>query len=133
MKNIRLSNVSYLLQAADLYDAKDLKYTCVYYSLIFYYYSLLFSLFLFFIITLIIFILIISETVMHFIADHYHQMVDLNEVTQIKCFSDWVVNFLKKSLQIKKSILESPVSRRSVILNDNNNKDLFNTTSQNSF
>eukprot|EP01127_Copromyxa_protea_P024473 TRINITY_DN9669_c0_g1_i2.p1 TRINITY_DN9669_c0_g1~~TRINITY_DN9669_c0_g1_i2.p1 ORF type:complete len:1002 (+),score=159.74 TRINITY_DN9669_c0_g1_i2:85-3090(+) len=64
IKNIRLLNVSFIFQAADLYGAHHLR-----------------------------------STAMHFIANHYQSMVDINEVTQTQCFSEWLVDFFRKYLK----------------------------------
>jgi len=61
IENIRLSNVSYIFQAADLYEAEYLRSAAI-----------------------------------HFIANHYQKMIDIDDVTQIDCFSDWVVKFFRK-------------------------------------
>jgi len=64
IENIRLSNVSYIFQAADLYEAEYLRSAAIY-----------------------------------FIANHYQKMIDIDDVTQIECFSDWVVKFFRKYLK----------------------------------
>eukprot|EP01125_Pyxidicula_operculata_P018121 TRINITY_DN6415_c0_g1_i3.p1 TRINITY_DN6415_c0_g1~~TRINITY_DN6415_c0_g1_i3.p1 ORF type:complete len:1033 (+),score=182.02 TRINITY_DN6415_c0_g1_i3:1-3099(+) len=64
IKNIRLSNVSYILEAADLYDAKYLRSAAIY-----------------------------------FIANHYQKMIDIDNVTQIECFGEYVVKFFRKYLE----------------------------------
>eukprot|EP01124_Arcella_intermedia_P033189 TRINITY_DN7886_c0_g1_i1.p1 TRINITY_DN7886_c0_g1~~TRINITY_DN7886_c0_g1_i1.p1 ORF type:complete len:498 (+),score=140.45 TRINITY_DN7886_c0_g1_i1:194-1687(+) len=64
IENIRLSNVSYIFQAADLYEAEYLRAAAIF-----------------------------------FIANHYQKMIDIDDVTQIDCFSDWIVKFFRKYLE----------------------------------
>eukprot|EP01126_Amoeba_proteus_P007613 TRINITY_DN12732_c0_g1_i3.p1 TRINITY_DN12732_c0_g1~~TRINITY_DN12732_c0_g1_i3.p1 ORF type:complete len:999 (-),score=186.64 TRINITY_DN12732_c0_g1_i3:152-3148(-) len=70
-KNIRLSNVSFIFQAADLYGAQHLR-----------------------------------SASMHFIANHYQKMVDINDVTQEDCFSEWIIDFFRK---YKKTLPTLPI------------------------
>lgn len=58
---------------------------------------------------------------MSFIADHYQKISDMNEITHIKCFTDWIVNFLKKTsaacnAQTTKRLNESSSPRNSLII-----------------
>lgn len=46
---------------------------------------------------------------MHFIANHYQSMVDINDVTQIQCFSEWIVDFFRKYLKNSEKAKANPV------------------------